>query len=67
MMFPNLKAEMARVNITAAQMAEAVDMPYNTMINKLSGRSTFTILEAFRIRAVFKDSFTIDYLFSTKK
>lgn len=62
-MFPNLNAEMARFKITAKDMAIAVDMKYDTLLNKLKGKTEFTRPEMYLIKNTFFPSQTIDFLF----
>lgn len=62
-MYPNLKAEMARVGINMIILAERIDMPYSTLVQKMSGRSEFTVGEAFSIRKALGVDVPIEVLF----
>ena len=47
--YPNLRAEMARSGVTAKDIAELLGCAPNTFTNKMSGRSDFTISESDKI------------------
>lgn len=64
-MFPNLRAEMARLGITANEVSAQLGCTPKTLSNKLSGKSEFTRAEIFKIRNSFFPDLTIDYLFQT--
>lgn len=57
----NLKAEMARKNLTAEKLASLINMPISTFRKKFQGHSEFTIAEARKLRGILGGS--IDYLF----
>lgn len=62
-MFPNLRAEMARQSIKPANISVALDITYDSVINKLNGKTDFTRAEIFKIRDAFFPNLTLDYLF----
>lgn len=62
-MYPNLKAEMARIGITAMELAEKIKMPYSTLVPKLNGRYDFTLTEAKQIKETLKIDMPIELLF----
>lgn len=62
-MYNNLEAEMARNKITRKDLAVVLGVRYATIIDKLKGRSTFTLNEAFKIRDTYFPGLTIEYLF----
>ncbi len=66
-MFPNLKAEMARQNITAKGMSEGLGLGREAVSNRLKGRNKISTQLAMQIRDTYFPTMTIDYLFSTKK
>lgn len=66
-MFPNLRAEMARENIKPANISSTLDITYDSVINKLNGKTDFTRAEIFKIRDVFFPDLTLDYLFKNKE
>lgn len=51
MAYSNLKAEMARKDITIESMAQMLGIHRNSVANKLNGASSFSIEEAMKIRA----------------
>ena len=55
-MYPNLRAEMARLKITASELAEKLGITNSTFSLKLNGKSDFTLEEACKI----KDSLGVD-------
>lgn len=65
-MFSNLKAEMARYNITSKDISECIGKCEKTVSSKMNGKNDFTRREMFLI----KDNFfknancSIEYLFS---
>lgn len=59
----NLKAEMARAEVTQVDIAELLGTSPNTVVNKMAGRTSFNIKEAHAIRDKFFPDKTIDYLF----
>lgn len=66
-MYPNLRAEMARKNITTEAIAEALDIDPRTARKKLSGESQFTIVECQKVNDTFFPDCDLDYLFEQKQ
>ncbi len=64
-MYPNLNAELARRAISRKVLADRIKMPYSTLMDKLKGRSQFTLDEAILIRRCIDSSVSIDELFFT--
>lgn len=66
-LFSNLEAELARANITRAEIAAKIGVSANTMSAKLSGRSEFDLEEMQAIKKTLETTteseFTLDYLF----
>lgn len=62
-MYPNLKAELARVSMSMKDLAKAIDMPYSTLVDKVAGRSEFTFQEAVDIRNAIGVDIPLDELF----
>lgn len=58
----NLKAEMARRELTGEQLAILIKMPLSTFYRKFQGATEFTITEAFAISKVLGHQ--VDYLFA---
>lgn len=63
-MFPNVRAEMARLNYNIATLANKADMKYSTLQTKLKGERPFTIEEAIRIKNALKADMYIEELFA---
>lgn len=61
--YSNLKAEMARKNVSIKDISELLKIHRNSMHNKLIGESNFTIDEALEIRDAFFPDVEIGYLF----
>ena len=62
-MFPNIRAEMARNNLTARNMASNLNLDERTLGNKLKGKTEFTWGEVQRIHTRFFPNCSIEYLF----
>ena len=62
-MFSNLRAEMARYNITIQDIAKALNRTRETISNKLSGKSTLNLDEAFKINDTFFPQYDLRTLF----
>lgn len=63
MMYPNIKAEIARKGITYAELSAQMDLAQSTLSAKLNGKSKFTIEEALKLRDIFDVSMPIEDLF----
>lgn len=59
----NLKAEMTRCEISVADVATLLGCAEKTVRNKLSGQSSFTVPEAFKIKNTLFPNLTVEYLF----
>ena len=66
-MFPNLNAEMARYDFSAADLADATGATLRTIKNKLDGTTEFTRIEIFKIRSQLFPQMSVDYLFTTDR
>ena len=62
-MYPNLKAEMARRNITLAKLAEALGITVGTLSLKLNGKYPITWHEAIKIKEFIGVDMPIEILF----
>lgn len=62
-MFPNLKAEMARQNITQSYLAKEIGVTEGTMSLKLNGKNALSLEEAKKIRNILNVKESLDYLF----
>ena len=63
MLFPNLRAEMARAGLTTKQLAVLAEIPYGTLAQRLSGRFDFTFGETLRIKAALGVDMPVEVLF----
>lgn len=63
-MFPNLKAEMARENVTISDLARTIHRTDRSVRNKMSGRQDLRWSEINAIRDQFFHGQSIEYLFS---
>lgn len=63
-MFSNLRAEMARKQITIQEIANTIGVGRDAASQKLSGKTAITLAEAFKVeREYFPDS-DVRYLFA---
>lgn len=62
-MYPNLRAELARKDMSIPQLAEMTGMKTTTLYDKYNGRTAFTLDEACKIRDVLGLDMSIDELF----
>ena len=58
---------MVREGVTRKNLAEALNVRYATIIDKLKGRYSFTLDEAFVIRNKFFPHLSFEYLFERKE
>lgn len=67
-MFENLKAEMARKDLTIMDMArdEELNLSYETLRNKFSGRTEWNKREMWLIKKRYFTDKSIEYLFEQK-
>lgn len=63
-MYPNLRAEMTRHNISTQEMAQRIGISDRTLRNKLVGTSDFSLSEITKIKQGCFPNFTFEYLFS---
>ena len=61
--YTNLRAEMARNDISMKAIADSVGMTRNTLSNKLRRKSPITLEEAYAINQIFFPDQDIKYLF----
>lgn len=62
-MYPNLRAEITRRNLTMAEVADAIGLSVTHFSLKMTGRYGFTLAEAFAIKKFLKTKLSIDVLF----
>lgn len=61
--YSNLRAEMARNNVSIKDISELLKIHRNSVHKKLIGESSFTVDEALEIRDTFFKDMDIGYLF----
>lgn len=62
-MLSNLKAEMARYNVSVGDVAAVVGKSYRTISDRLKGKATFPIDEAILVKNEFFPEMGLEYLF----
>ena len=65
-MFPNLRAEITRHNLTMGQVAEAVGISITHFSLKMNGKYAFTLNEALAIKNFLKTEMSVEELFLEK-
>lgn len=63
-MLNNLKAEMARANVTIPDVAEAIKKSDRTVRERIKGHSCFSIWDAMVVRDAFFPGMDLEYLFA---
>mgnify|MGYP000406882616 CR=1 FL=1 len=66
-MFGNLNAEMGRKRLTIRKVSKRSGIQYDSLRNKMSGRTEFTHKEMYLIKNNCFPDKTIDYLFAKDK
>ena len=66
-MYKNLEAEMVRENVSRKDLAILLNVRYATIIDKLKGRYSFTLDEAFKIKNEYFPHLTFEYLFEVEE
>lgn len=61
--YPNLRAEMSRINLGIVEMADGMKCNRDTLARKLSKRSPLFLDEAFNIQMTFFPDMNVKYLF----
>jgi len=64
-MYTNLELEMFKNKIGKTEIADVLNIGYNTVLAKLKGKQPFKLDECFLIREKFFPSETVDHLFAT--
>jgi transcriptional regulator with XRE-family HTH domain len=62
-MYSNVKAEMARKNMSAVDLSEKTGIRYQTLVDKINGKSPVTVDEAKRIKSALQVSIPLEELF----
>lgn len=63
-MLGNLKAEMARINITTADIAVVIKKSDRTVRDRIKGKGQFSVPDATAVRDTFFPELTLEYLFT---
>lgn len=66
-MFPNLRAEMARIGIDGVVISSHLGCTTKTFSRKMTGKGEFTRAEIFKIKNTFFPNLTIEYLFKAAR
>lgn len=65
-MYPNLRAEMARRNLTLEPLANELDITVPTLSQKLNGKYPITLNEAKKIKVFLNTEIPLEVLFETE-
>ena len=65
-MYENVKAEMARKNMSITDLAEATGIRYQTLTEKLRGKTPIKLSEAVRIKWALNLTMPLEDLFGTE-
>ena len=65
-MYPTIKAEMARKNMTITELANVTGIRYQTLSEKLRGNYGFTVAEAKKIKEALGVDISLEDLFERK-
>lgn len=66
-MFPNVKAEMARKDMTLMKLSEITCIPIQRLCNKLSGKGKLTFREAVQIKDALGVDVPLEELFAKRE
>lgn len=67
-MYQNLNAEIARAGLNKEDLAQLLNIPVDSLIEKLSGKSDFMFDECLKIKsALAENRLGLEYLFQTKE
>ncbi|MBP1999717.1 transcriptional regulator with XRE-family HTH domain [Paenibacillus shirakamiensis] len=65
-MYKNLRAEMAKSNVTIGEIAEFLGVRYATVSDKMNGKSRFYYDEASKIKHCYFSDCSLEYLFQSE-
>lgn len=65
-MYPNIRAEMARKNMTLNKLAEATNSNATALSQKLNGKRIITLNNAIAIKKALNTELTLEELFETE-
>lgn len=63
-MLSNLRAEMARANVTIAEIAEFSGKSDRTIRDRIKGKGQFPIQDAIKVKNAFFPGMDLEYLFA---
>lgn len=66
-MYKNVKAEMARQEMTIGDLATAIGMDYQALWLRLKGKATISVETAVKIKNALKTDVPIEVLFEKKE
>lgn len=66
-MFYNLEAEMLKKQVTRQELADSLDITYQTFNNKITGKTSFKLEEMLLIKKILKSKSSLDTLFKVKE
>lgn len=66
-MYDNLELLIFSKKIPKSEMAEKLNISYNTLLAKLRGQQPLKLDEAYKIRDIYFSDKTVDFLFSKNK
>lgn len=62
-MFRNIEIIIFQKGLSKREIAQKLGMTYNTLLLKLSGKATFTLDEALKLKEILGSSLSIEELF----
>lgn len=62
--YPNLRAEMSRINLGIVDMADGLGCNRDTLARKLSKKTSINLNEAFQIQQKYFPDLNVEYLFA---
>lgn len=65
-MYPQVNVELAKANMNRRDLANAIGMPYNTLLMKLAGKTIITLDEAMEIKDKLKSELPVEVIFKKK-
>lgn len=66
-MYSNVKAELARLNLTLVDLSRMTNIRYQTLVDKINGKYPMTLDEAKRIKEALGVDIPIEDLFERAK
>lgn len=66
-MYPNVNAEIARLNLTLEKLGEKMGKSTSAMSSMLTGRSRVTLDEAVKIKSILHSELPLEELFARRE